>query len=259
MDGLDNINHTEKLEGEDVAFEASTETIKHSSFMAIMVHEYGFALVPAFLILLTVVGGLTYLFYTRLFYHPAPPVAAAMETPAPAMVAFPHNVRVGVANMIGNGVAPESLLFNSPDSFANRLTAIDQHMRAVFHPDGGNVTYQYPGLETGGRRWHFNAEAQLKSAFTVDAINAPNNDIIAYLPDIKAEACTEINKYLEIEGTPQLNNITPEIYEKEMDENYIFPFSGGPVIDGALGEKQGACFIDSTTGRRVFYYLVAAR
>jgi hypothetical protein len=246
------------MDSEDVAFENSTENVKHRNFLSIMWHEYGLAMVPAVLLLLTLTGGLSVAFYKYLFRAPETDAYAATGATGvvPAAVGFARTVRTGVTNLVANGVAPDALLFNSPDSFATRLTATDQQLRAVFHPDGGNVEYKYPDLGTGGQRWHFNAELRIQNLTAATDTDA--NDIIAFLPGVRPEACAGINDFLGLQGVPQVSYL-PAVYNIDMNERYRLPAAQGPAITGMLDGIDSACFYDTPTAQHVFYALIYAR
>lgn len=180
---------------------------------------------------------------------------------------YPAGVRTSVVRMIINGVAVDELRFNDPSDFgtANFDTPAERKL-AVFHPNGGNATYQVPpqdvlGTVTGqGGKWHFNGNVQIKNIGLTNGTGGTGNDIIAWLPDVSSGVCKRMNQELGLgEEIPSVSGIDAGEYEEDMDHDYDFPDSDGPVIEGPDGEFIGqpfGCFEAADDNDRLIYYHV---
>ncbi|MBU0800062.1 MAG: hypothetical protein KKA05_03580 [Alphaproteobacteria bacterium] len=184
---------------------------------------------------------------------------------AAALVQYPAGVRTAIMRMIINGVAVEDLEFNQPAGFDD-LTSNDV---AVFHPDGGNATYQSPTTEAisnpAAAEWYFNA------AFEIDNIGSeqPNefsgNDIIAFLPGVREGICRHINRRMGLDGPiPNSNADLSAAYTTAMDHDYVVPATetilgaeGGNGTDSLTGQPFG-CFRNAG-GDYVYYHVLIER
>ena len=187
----------------------------------------------------------------------------------------PAGVRTSVVRMIIGGVAIEDLLFNDPSDFSTVINTDDLRERAVFHPNGGNATYQLAPsdvvtADNSNGVWYYNAEVQIQN-IGITAAGAAGNDVIGFLPDVTLGICRRMNDELGIEvddspdansnGVPDQAGLATANYTTNMDNAYTFPTVAGPVINGDFTGQPFGCFEDSANNNsagapRVIYYHV---
>ena len=188
---------------------------------------------------------------------------------------YPAGVRTSVVRMIIGGVAIEELLFNDPSDFSTIINTDDLRERAVFHPNGGNATYQLAPsdvvtTDNANGVWYYNAEVQIQNIGITDS-GAAGNDIIGFLPDVTLGICRRMNDELGIEvsdspdantnGVPEQAGLVVTDFTRNMDDGYAFPAGAGSKIDGDFTGQPFGCFeaagINNSAGSpRVVYYHV---
>lgn len=189
---------------------------------------------------------------------------------------YPAGVRTSVVRMIIGGNAVEELIFNDPSDFGvgGTVDTDTETARAVFHPNGGNATYQNPPRDvvtTTASTWHFNAEAQILNIGITDASDSVANDIVAWLPDVTSGICKRMNEELGITtsasgGIPIISGLASTVYENNMGLDaagnaIAFPATG-VVIEGDDEEFKGqpfGCFLDQAGGKNVYYHVIVER
>lgn len=116
----------------------------------------------------------------------------------------------------------------------------------IFHPQGGNLTYKKPQDSlNGGVDWVFTWSNKVRGVGTDDPSNFSRNsvDLIAWLPYISLDVCTQINKKLNIPNPPpqDLGNVDYYAYRGLfISEQEIL--DAGNVLEG----KHAACFEANT-------------
>ena len=185
-----------------------------------------------------------------------------------SLTQYPAAVRTAIVRqLVSKGVSAEELAFNKPpyDDLDTATTAVPA---AVFHPQGGGSVYSPSSADVMADGepgdWYFNANFRLEQ-IGLDA----NNDIIAFLPEIKKSICEKINSELGI-GAPLtvnanlMTDIKADMVDDDSDiatapDNYAA--TGGTLItDGAtpngLAGFPYGCFINGTGGEYVYFHVL---
>jgi hypothetical protein len=190
---------------------------------------------------------------------------------------YPAGIRTSVVRMIIGGVAVEELLFNTPSDFndhffTSHAQAEANRRRLVFHPNGGNATYQRPPRDVvtdPATMWYFNATAQIQNiGMTGSGTDNSGNDVVAWLPNVTQGVCKRLNEEVGITGTiptGQLARADIAINMKEpMDTNAWRTNSagtvlhGGNAVSGALVGQPFGCFQDAG-GIYIYYHVLIER
>lgn len=188
---------------------------------------------------------------------------------------YPAGIRTSVVRMLIGGVAVEDLLFNSPSDFGSGqlIDTTPEAERAVFHPNGGNATYQLAPNDVVSQavtgeplgKWFYNAEAQIQNIGLTNGGGGAGNDVIAWLPYVTNGICRRINEELGISGVPAESAITIAAIATDMDDPTTseFPVADGPVIDGdggstPLSGQPFGCFTDGG-GENIYYHVLIER
>jgi hypothetical protein len=188
---------------------------------------------------------------------------------------FPAGVRKGIVRMMAERHIPVAQLeFNPPPEFSS-LTAdkSGKYTGGVFHADGGGVVYQQPAgnvMANGSAgTWYFNAD------FSIPNIG---NEMIAFLPGLKKQACQKINNQRGIVSNPVPVVPGPaKNYEKTQGpafpgDNTLELFSaaqGKPLVSAAAanrtpvsvlsGQPFGCFATDDTPPVYVYYHSLVER
>ena len=155
---------------------------------------------------------------------------------------FPAGVRMGIVRMMAaNNISAGQLEFNPPSEFSS-LTANKNGKRArgVFHVDGGGVVYQQPSgnvMANGSAgTWYFNAN------FSIPNIG---NEMIAFLPGLKKQACQKINGQLGIISNPV--PVVPGAV-KNYEKTQGAPFPGDSTLElFSAAPTPGKPLVSTTT------------
>jgi hypothetical protein len=165
-----------------------------------------------------------------------------------ALAEYPVGVRAVVMKMIINGVAVEELEFNPPSAFLSP----PQPQNQVFHPQGGNATYQeasssimsggYPGT------WHFVGLFEIDDIGTEVPGSFAGNDIAAVLVGVKTGVCTRLNKKAGINGAlPALTAPNLAALQSDLEDGYMGLGWTPPSTELEIGET-GNNGTDALTG-----------
>lgn len=193
---------------------------------------------------------------------------------------YPAGIRTSVVRMLINGIAVDDLLFNSPSDFGAGGTNIipegsPLEQRAVFHPQGGNATYQLAPADvvtqapTGGSigQWFYNAQLQIQNIGITSTTDASGNDVVAFLPYISTGICRRMNEEV---GLPSTIPVETDVAFADIDysiENVSSPSTQFPTTDGAIlngsasNELRGqpfGCFTTTDTVN-VYYHVLVER
>lgn len=190
---------------------------------------------------------------------------------------YPAGIRTSVVRMLIGGIAVDDLLFNSPSDFGGTIPANDPlEQRAVFHPSGGNATYQYAPADVvtqapaGGSigEWFYNAEIQIQNIGITGAGQAAGNDVVAFLPYISTGICRRMNEEV---GLPTAIPVENDIAYGDIDltiedvasPSADFPTADGKILNGttANNEFRGqpfGCF-QSTDSVNIYYHVLVER
>ncbi|MBU0859599.1 MAG: hypothetical protein KJ667_06655 [Alphaproteobacteria bacterium] len=189
---------------------------------------------------------------------------------------YPAGIRTSVVRMIIGGIAVEELMFNDPSDFATIVNTDPLRERAVFHPQGGNATYQLApsdvvtaavGANPLGT-WFYNAQVQIQNIGVTNAGNAVGNDVIAFLPNISSGICRRINEEV---GLGNVIPVAANVLLADIDYSIVstaspaadFPVADGPVLAGAGNEFVGqpfGCFVTpNAAGTNVYYHVLIER
>lgn len=187
---------------------------------------------------------------------------------------YPAGIRTSVVRMIIGGVAIDDLLFNDPSDFTAVINTDPLRRRAVFHPQGGNATYQLAPRDVVTAQvgtnplgtWFYNANVQIQNIGVTNAGQAAGNDLIAFLPNINTGICRRVNEEVGIgSAIPTDTDITAAHYGVTITNTASpsgdFPVADGPVLNGAGGELVGqpfGCFI-ADGGVNVYYHVLVER
>ncbi|MCK5384300.1 MAG: hypothetical protein KAJ29_01895 [Alphaproteobacteria bacterium] len=180
---------------------------------------------------------------------------------------YPVSVSMKVVGMISSGVPVNKIRFNRPsnDEFDN----LDSTDIGVFHPDGGNATYDSApeNVMADGQpgEWVFNAELEVPG---IGLTGLGGNDIIAYLVGLKKRVCLKINEEYGIGSStiPKLKSCHLAKYKTRMyddgSNDYEMPGEDVPDIDDGTGSLNGqpfGCFQDGGDGDYVYYHVILER
>lgn len=171
---------------------------------------------------------------------------------------YPAGIRTSVVRMLIGGVAVEELLFNSPSDFgqgdfaASGAAGIAARQRLVFHPQGGNATYQNPPKDviTQATQWYFNGSAQIQNIGITTAVGGSDNsgnDIVAWLPYVSASVCRRLNDEVGIStGTAiPAGELTVANIDQDMRSTN---FTGTLTLETDSWLSGGGIILGSTTG-----------
>lgn len=184
---------------------------------------------------------------------------------AAALVQYPAGIRTSIMRMVVDGVATNELEFNTPADFDN-LT--DERI-AVFHPAGGNATYQVaaPDTLTAGSTgaWSFNMEFEIDNIGSEIANDIGGNDVVAFLPGIREGICRHINREVGLTGPiPDTTADLSAAYSIVMNDAYVEPSAeiilgdlGGNGTESLTGQPFG-CFRNNG-GDYVYYHVLIER
>lgn len=191
---------------------------------------------------------------------------------------YPAGVRTSVVRMLINGVAVDDLLFNSPSDFGGTGVIPEGdplEQRAVFHPQGGNATYQnapldvlsipatpIAGYEDG--QWYYNAEVQIQNIGLTSTASNAGNDIVAFLPYVTTGICRRMNEEVGITSTiPTDADVTLALIAKTIEDvsspSTDFQTNDGPILDagGDLTGQPFGCFVNG--GVNIYYHVLVER
>lgn len=188
---------------------------------------------------------------------------------------YPAGIRTSVVRMLIGGIAVDELMFNSPSDFGGVIPANDPlEQRAVFHPQGGNATYQLApadvvtqavtGEDLG--EWFYNAQLQIRNIGITSTDNSgAGNDIVAYLPYISTGICRRMNEEVGLPATiPTAANVASgDIDYTIVDDSSPsadFLATDGVVLDagGTLTGQPFGCFATSNAVN-VYYHVLVER
>lgn len=191
---------------------------------------------------------------------------------------YSAGIRTSVVRMLIGGVALEDLAFNDPSDFAAGGaigTNEAYRRRAVFHPQGGNATFQLaPKAMVSDRHdsnlpygtWYYNANVQIQNIGMTDASTPDGNDLVAWLPHISRGVCRRMNDELGISSPSTEDVPVSSISSDEWAETLgidmgDFPTgSGQPILsgDGHLVGQPFGCFKDDDDVL-VYYHVLVER
>lgn len=176
---------------------------------------------------------------------------------------YPAALRTAVMRLVIDGVAVNRQQFNKPDPLDTDI--VDR--LAVFNPSGGGAVYQEapsdimndgsPGV------WSFNMDFEVTGLGATGTAGLPDNELIAFLPNITESVCQKINDEAGIAGIPVTANLSAS-YTKNQEDDYAWASVGSIDLDstagGDLHGKAFGCFQNaSTTGEYVFYSVLYER
>ncbi|MBU0800061.1 MAG: hypothetical protein KKA05_03575 [Alphaproteobacteria bacterium] len=172
---------------------------------------------------------------------------------------YPAGIRTSVVRMIIGGIKVEDLLFNAPDDFD---AIADKTDRTVFHPQGGNATFQRaPADVVSGLdgTWFFNAHLQIQNIGHTSTTDSSGNDVIAFLPGLTDTVCKRINEEIGLGEIPTTTQWPSTAYRQTMDHRYTFPARPGSILDGPFTGHPFGCFHDGGSGQNVYYHVLVER
>lgn len=189
-------------------------------------------------------------------------VADTDLAPAHPMQRYAESIRNSITkNMLAYKIPLDQIRFNSPDQF----DLLRNKRSGVFHPDGGQKTYQNVPMEymANGQegRWLFNAELNI-----IGREEKGNSDIAAYVIGISEETCRNLNKILKVKtswlpGIPKIKSNQKGLYSKNnMIDDHVSEYELPKDIRPDLDVPQRAwagCFADQ--GQYIYYHVLATR
>jgi hypothetical protein len=188
---------------------------------------------------------------------------------------YPAGIRTSVVRMLIGGIAVDELMFNSPSDFGGVIPANDpMEERAVFHPSGGNATYQYAPADVVTDsvdpdligEWFYNAQLQIRNIGITSTDNSgAGNDVVAYLPYISTGICRRMNEEVGLTAAiPAAANVALADIDYTIVSSASpaadFLSTDGVVLDGA-GDLTGqpfGCFTTSDSVN-VYYHVLVER
>ena len=175
---------------------------------------------------------------------------------------YPTLVRSQILRMRARNIEMLDLEFNPPSAFGS-LSSPDV---GVFHPSGG-TTYitAAPALmenEMQGQ-WAYNVGFEINNLGTSETSNVRGNELITFLPGIKENICRRVNELSGVNTTPSINNATYYNQALEfMDDSYAQP-TGETIIGDAnltaLSAQPFGCFLESSSGQHIYYFVLIER
>lgn len=170
---------------------------------------------------------------------------------------YPASIKTAIVRMIvSNSISPDTLQFNQPSAFGS-LTTVGQ---GVFHPSGGGANYQLAPTNVtsvANQAWVFNMNNQILNIGTNGTAAA--NDIIAFLPNVRAAICNQIHTQLGLVAPPVDSGID---VTTQMVNGYAVPGAAGPVINGTganeLDSQPQGCF-QQPSGTYYYYHVLVER
>lgn len=190
---------------------------------------------------------------------------------------YPAGIRTSVVRMLIGGIAVDDLLFNSPSDFAAIINTTALEQRAVFHPQGGNATYQNAPLDVMSiptpapaapyvpGQWYYNANLQIQNIGMTGS--GAGNDVTAFLPYINSGICRRMNEEvgmaaaIPVEDDVTLAMVTETILNTSSPST-DFETAAGNILNGAGTELVGqpfGCFRANDQAVNVYYHVLVER
>ncbi len=157
----------------------------------------------------------------------------------------------GVNRLRQKGVSENDIDFDNPDVTGYDHTPAQPATHNVFTPSGGGVPWKMPAPKTNdGSAWAFTGASCIADMGTgatgCGSDGDPNEELIAYLPNISAAVCRSIDQKLGIGAIPSDSGggASPVKFQGVYTD-------GTEIITGA--SRDAACF---ERGGSYFYYVV---
>lgn len=191
---------------------------------------------------------------------------------------YPAGIRTSVVRMLIGGIAVDDLLFHSPSDFATIITTPALEQRAVFHPSGGNATYQnapldvlsIPGTTLAGYvagQWYYNANIQIMNIGITGT--GPGNDVVAFLPYVSTGICRRMNEEVGLSSTiPVETNVTLALVGTTIlntaSPSTDFLTTTGTLLNGTaanelIGQPFGCFTTSGAPAVNVYYHVLVER
>lgn len=175
---------------------------------------------------------------------------------------YPALVRSQILRMRANKVEIEQLEFNLPSDFGS----ISNQKFSVFYP-GSNAAYALsaPALMANAQqgRWFFNLNFEINNIGSNSPGNMQGNDLVAFLPGLKANICQRVNDLFNLSTIPSVNSgayYTQSI--DYMDHSYSLPASETVIGDTNLSELDAqpfGCFLETSNNVYIYYFTLIER
>lgn len=186
---------------------------------------------------------------------------------------YTASVRTSLLRMTTDNHNLLDLEFNMPADF-NDLTS---QAVGVFHPNGGGVIYErapaallnIAANPTG--QWIFTLNFEVNAIGTSVASSNDGNDLMALLPGVTKDVCTQVNARLGIATTPfptesgaaYSSQMLSNLNGYYMDHDYVQPTTeiiiGAGATDSALSGKAEGCYYEDTAKQYVYYSVLLDR
>ena len=165
------------------------------------------------------------------------------------------------------------LEFNTPDHF----TDLTSEASGVMHPNGGGVIYErapaalLDATANPTGQWIFTLNFEVAGIATSVASSVDGNELLALLPGVTKDVCTQANTRLGIATTPfpsesgaaYSSQMLSNLNGYYMDDDYVLPSAeiviGGGASDEALLGKAEGCYYESTAKQYVYYSVLSER
>lgn len=175
---------------------------------------------------------------------------------------FPNFVRAQVLRMMMHRIDITELEFNPPSAFGT-LTSTEV---GVFHPQFGTtyVTASKNLMANDAQGpWFFNMNFEVDALGTSSAGSLAGNDLMAFLPGVKANVCQRIDELIGLSTIPSISNAAYATDAAEnMDTAYVLPSTehniGATDLTELSGEPFG-CYLETNTGQYIYYFAIFER
>lgn len=171
------------------------------------------------------------------------------------LIQFPTLIRQSfIRMMLSKSLTPEDISFAHPDTndYGTFGTLPDNE---IFHPQGGDTPYQKPPANVNdGSEWIFNGDLEIANLGTTTGSSA-SADLMALLPGISTEMCTEINKKIDgVLSTPPTITVAGETDKFTGTFGYT-----GTITNAALDGKEAYCYYSANLSKYVYYQVIYPR
>lgn len=172
---------------------------------------------------------------------------------------FPNFVRAQVLRMMTRRIAITELEFNPPSEFGT-LSSFDV---GVFHPQYGTTYVTAPSelmADEQQGQWYFNMNFELEDIGTSSTGSVDGNDLVAFLPGIKANICQRINDSFDVFTIPTISNTA--YYDdaiENMNNVYVPPNGENNIGETNLPELIGqpfGCYLETVNNQYIYYFSI---
>lgn len=163
------------------------------------------------------------------------------------VLSYAQKLERAVSRLLSHGVSENNISFENPRVAGYNYAGCSSADCKVFDPQGGAVSWQSPPEDANdGSEWLFTGGTCVadigQGGAGCESDGVSNEELIAILPNVKLEVCTEINTRLGISGIPvnagggySVTKFVGAFADDEMPDNMDGQSAG--CFDGGAGQS----------------------